>query len=166
MVILIMGVSGCGKTTMGRKTAEALGWPYAEADDFHPPENIRKMSLGQPLDDDDRWPWLGAIREKIGEFQKAGESAVLSCSALKESYRRFLEEGLDEPIRWVYLKGSYETIRRRMAARKDHFFKEEMLKSQFDTLEEPDYGVVLDIQNSPEENVASLVRRFSGITKS
>ena len=161
MIVIIMGVSGCGKTTLGEKSAEKLGWPYLEADSFHPEANIQKMSSGHPLNDDDRWPWLAAIRERIGEFQRSGESAVFTCSALKESYRRFLGEGLSEPVEWVYLRGTYETIHERMASRKNHYFKADMLKSQFADLEEPEYGLILDIDKPLEEKIQLLVDRFS-----
>ncbi len=161
MVIMIMGVSGCGKTTLGERTAARLGLPYHEADSFHPEENIKKMSSGTPLTDDDRWPWLGAIRESVKEIQGRGDSAVFTCSALKESYRRFLEEGLAEPLKWVYLKGSFETIHGRMAARKGHYFKADMLKSQFAALEEPDYGIILDIELPLEEKIETLLAAFS-----
>jgi carbohydrate kinase (thermoresistant glucokinase family) len=161
MIIMIMGVSGCGKTTLGEKSAEGLGLPYLEADSFHPQANIDKMSSGQPLNDDDRWPWLEAIRDKIKAFQAAGESAVFTCSALKESYRTFLGEGLSEPIEWVYLKGSFETIHDRMSKRSDHYFKADMLKSQFAALEEPDYGLILDIDLPLEEKIDTLVKKYS-----
>lgn len=161
MVIVIMGVSGCGKTTLGERSAEGLGWPYLEADAFHPQANIDKMSSGTPLTDEDRWPWLAAIRDKIKMFQTDGESAVFTCSALKESYRAFLGMGLAEPIQWVYLRGTYETIFQRMAQRKNHYFKAEMLKSQFDALEEPDYGLILDIEDPLEEKIQRVVDTFS-----
>jgi carbohydrate kinase (thermoresistant glucokinase family) len=157
MVIMIMGVSGCGKTTLGERSARRLGLPYYEADGFHPRENIQKMSNGIPLTDEDRWPWLGAIRDSIKDIQEKGESAVFTCSALKESYRRFLEEGLAEPLKWVYLKGSFETIHGRMASRQDHYFKADMLKSQFAALEEPDYGLILDIERPLEDKIEEVV---------
>ncbi|MBN2626312.1 MAG: gluconokinase [Spirochaetales bacterium] len=157
MVIMIMGVSGCGKTTLGERSAQRLGLPYYEADGFHPRENIEKMSNGIPLTDEDRWPWLAAIRDSIKQIQGRGDSAVLTCSALKESYRRFLEEGLAEPLKWVYLKGSFETIHDRMASRKDHYFKADMLKSQFAALEEPDYGLILDIERPLEEKIEEVI---------
>ena len=160
MILIIMGVSGCGKTTLGARTAEALGLEYFEADDFHPENNIQKMSAGIPLDDDDRWPWLKLIRDKITEYQRAGKSAVFTCSALKESYRKFLGEGLSEPIEWAYLKGSYETIEGRMLGRKNHYFKADMLKSQFAALEEPAYGIILDIEDPLEQKVQILVDKL------
>ncbi len=157
MVIMIMGVSGCGKTTLGERSAQRLGLPYYEADGFHPRENIEKMSNGIPLTDEDRWPWLAAIRDSIKQIQGRGDSAVFTCSALKESYRRFLEKGLAEPLKWVYLKGSFETIHGRMASRKDHYFKADMLKSQFAALEEPDYGLILDIERPLEDKIEEVV---------
>jgi len=160
MIAIIMGVSGCGKTTLGERTAEALGLEYFEADSFHPEANIKKMSSGIPLDDDDRWPWLKLIRDKISEYQNAGKSAVFTCSALKESYRKFLGEGLKEPIQWAYLKGTYETIEKRMLGRKNHYFKADMLKSQFAALEEPEYGIILDIEDPLDEKVNTLVDKL------
>lgn len=158
MIAIIMGVSGCGKTTLGEKSAHELGIDYFEADGFHPEENIKKMSSGIPLDDDDRWPWLQLIRDKIIACQNAGESAVFSCSALKESYRRFLGEGLAEPLEWVYLRGSFDTIHGRLESRKGHYQKSNMLQSQFDALEEPDYGLVLDIEMPLDEKVRTLCK--------
>lgn len=156
MITIIMGVSGCGKTTLGERCAETLGIEYFEADSFHPEENINKMSSGIPLDDDDRWPWLQLIKDKIQNCQEAGVSAVFSCSALKESYRRFLGEGLAEPLEWVYLRGSFDTIHQRLESRKGHYQKSNMLKSQFDALEEPDYGIILDIEMPLDEKVRTL----------
>ena len=155
-----MGVSGCGKTTLGELLGKEMGWEYFEADGFHPEENIKKMSSGISLTDDDRWPWLEIIRNRIKEIQNAGDSAVFSCSALKESYRSFLVEGLDKSVEWVYLKGSYETIHNRMSGRKGHYFKAEMLKSQFADLEEPAYGEIMDIEVPLEEKVAVLAEIF------
>ena len=161
MVIVIMGVSGCGKTTLGEKTAQGLGVPYLEADSFHPQANIDKMSSGQPLNDEDRWPWLSLIRDRIKEFQGSDETAVFTCSALKESYRKYLGEELSEPIKWVYLKGSFETIHGRMSGRANHYFKADMLKSQFADLEEPGYGVILDIEIPLQEKIDTLIKKYS-----
>ncbi|MDA3956815.1 gluconokinase [Oceanispirochaeta sp.] len=162
MILLIMGVSGCGKTTLGEKTAEGLKIDYFEADKFHPSANIEKMASGIPLNDADRWPWLALIREKAAEYQAAGKSAVITCSALKESYRQYLGEGLTSPLEWVYLKGSFEVIESRMSSRKGHYFKAEMLKSQFADLEEPEYGLILNIEDPLEEKVQILLDRFKG----
>lgn len=174
MVILIMGVSGSGKTTIGRMLAERLGCPFHDADEFHPPSNIRKMSSGIPLDDDDRVPWLDAIRRRIEGYLRAaphthpqpGPSgpdrtpvrAVITCSALKRSYRdRLIHPG--EPIRLVYLHGDYETILSRMKSRGDHFFKPEMLRSQFEALEEPSGAEAIrtDIGHPSERIVESCL---------
>ena len=156
MIFMIMGVSGCGKTTLGKRVAESLGISYFEADEFHPAANIEKMSSGIPLEDEDRWPWLALIRDKVKEYQKNGESAVFTCSALKESYRFFLGEGLLEPMKWVYLKGSFDTIFKRLEQRKGHYQKAGMLESQFADLEEPDYGLILDIEESLEDKVQAV----------
>ena len=156
MILIIMGVSGCGKTTLGEKVAEVMGIPYYEADAFHPEENIRKMSGGIPLTDDDRWPWLSLIREEIKACQKAGRSAVFTCSALKESYRVFLGDGLDAPLTWVYLRGAFDVIHRRLEARRGHYQKAGMLKSQFADLEEPGYGLSLDVEEPLEEKVRKV----------
>ena len=156
MIFMIMGVSGCGKTTLGKRVAESLGISYFEADEFHPAENIEKMSSGIPLEDEDRWPWLALIRDKVKEYQKNGESAVFTCSALKESYRFFLGEGLLEPMKWVYLKGSFDTIFQRLEQRKGHYQKAGMLESQFADLEEPDYGLILDIEEPLEDKVRAV----------
>jgi len=161
VIIMIMGVSGCGKTTLGEKVSEGLGLEYLEADSFHPKVNIDKMSSGQPLNDDDRWPWLEVIRDRIKAFQSEKTSAVFTCSALKESYRWFLGEELTEAISWVYLKGSFEVINDRMASRKNHYFKADMLRSQFADLEEPAYGTVIDIDIPLEEKVKTLLAQFS-----
>lgn len=160
MIAVIMGVSGCGKTTLGEKCAEKLRIGYFEADSFHPEVNIKKMSSGVPLDDDDRWPWLQYIKEKIIACQTAGESAVFSCSALKESYRQFLQDDLAEPIQWVYLRGSFDTIYQRLESRQGHYQKSDMLKSQFDDLEEPDYGIIIDIDMPLDEKIKTLSKNL------
>ncbi len=161
MVYMIMGVSGSGKTTLGELLAARLDAPYQDADSFHPEENIRKMSIGTALSDADRLPWLENIRQEVLWTQGAGETAVFSCSALKESYRRILSEGLDRELCWIYLKGDFDTILDRMKQRKGHFFKENMLKSQFALLEEPVGALVVDITLSPEEKVDTILRNFT-----
>ncbi len=159
-----MGVSGCGKTTLGELLAGALDVRYYEADSFHPRANIEKMSSGTPLDDDDRWPWLDIIRKEAAACQNQGVSAVFSCSALKESYRTFIEDGLSELPFWVYLKGDFETIHQRMLQRKNHFQKADMLKSQFRDLEEPGSALTLDIALSLEEKVRLIRSELKGST--
>ncbi len=156
MILLILGVAGSGKTTIGKLLAQTLGWPFFDADEFHPPANIEKMSRGIPLTDDDRWPWLDAIRAKIESLEAEGQSGVLTCSGLKEIYRDRLKPG-DADIKFVYLKGSYDLIQSRMAARQ-HFMKPEMLASQFASLEEPHDALIIDISHPPEACALQIIR--------
>ena len=159
MIVLVMGVCGCGKTTVGRLVAERMGVVFYDADDFHPPVNVDKMSAGIPLTDDDRLPWLQAMARLMPAWEEEG-GAVLGCSALKEAYRRALfEEGVSYRI--VYLKGTRELIRERMTARTDHFMPPELVDSQFATLEEPADAIVADIALTPDEiadQVLSAIR--------
>lgn len=150
-----MGVSGSGKSTVGSLLASQLGWPFIEADRFHPPENIRKMASGTPLNDADRLPWLRALRAEIDRRLEAGENAVLACSALKRSYRESLGVGSGAPIRVLHLRGDERTIHARME-RREHYMKPAMLASQLADLEEPApcEAVVLDVTHAPEELVA------------
>jgi gluconokinase len=141
---IIMGVSGCGKSSVGQALAASLGWDFYDADDFHPPENIAKMENGIPLDDTDRAPWLESLRELMTSCLQANRPGVLACSVLKERYRQKLLEG-NPGARLVYLKGSYDLIWSRMAQRPGHYMKPEMLQSQFDALEEPQNAINIDI---------------------
>lgn len=141
---IVMGVSGSGKSSVGQSLAQSLGWNFYDADDFHPPENVAKMANGIPLDDSDRAPWLASLHDMISSTLKADRSGVLACSALKERYRQQLTDG-NAGVQIVYLKGSYDLIWSRMEKRKDHYMKPHMLKSQFDTLEEPTNTLVVDI---------------------
>lgn len=136
MVLVIMGVSGAGKTTVGRALAQALDWPFYDGDDFHPPQNIEKMRRGVPLTDADRLPWLEALEALIRRHLLGGQSAVVACSALKRSYRDVLRRAGKE-VRFVHLAADYATIRRRLEARRGHFFDPKLLQSQFDDLEPP-----------------------------
>lgn len=154
-VFVIMGVSGCGKTTVGKMLAEKLQLPFYDADDFHPRANVEKMSSGTPLTDEDRKPWLEILSGEIGQWT-ADKGAVLACSALKESYRNLLAAKTD--IRWIVLYGSYDTILKRMQKRPEHYMGAEMLRSQFDVLELPSYGLHLDIEKSPGELVSEILR--------
>lgn len=152
-VILLMGVSGSGKSTIGAALSKQLGWPYADADEFHPPANVAKMSTGQPLTDDDRWPWLNAIAAHIDRVRAEGRNAIVSCSALKRVYRDILI-GAREDVRLVLLDGTKEEIFARMSARKDHFMPLSLLDSQFATLERPgadERPVVVSVDGTPEE---------------
>ncbi len=147
MVVIVTGVSGTGKTTIGKLIAGKLNVPFYDADDFHPKENIEKMSNGMALNDGDRAPWLVILADKLLQSSKS-KGCVLGCSALKESYRKVLNGDLD--VQWIHLKGDKDLIWERMKARKNHYMKAEMLDSQFATWEEPDYGLKLEIVNTPE----------------
>ena len=159
MIYLIMGVSGSGKTTIGRALSQELGYTFYDADDFHPPENIAKMSQGIPLSDSDRLPWLLAIKSVMNEHQQLQKNAVITCSALKQSYRNLLQENTIDII-WIYLQGSYETILKRLQKRSEHFMKDKMLISQFKTLEEPKNAVVIDVNLSVEEIVQEIINQI------
>ena len=158
MIYLIMGVSGSGKTTIGQALSQKLGCTFYDADDFHPPENIAKMSQGIPLNDSDRLPWLKAIKLLINQHQEENKNAVITCSALKQSYRYLLQENTTDII-FIYLQGSYETILKRLQNRSKHFMKENMLISQFKTLEEPENAVIIDINLSVEEIVEEIIAK-------
>jgi gluconokinase len=160
MVILLMGVAGSGKTTIGRQLAAELGWSFADADQFHPPANVAKMSAGQALDDTDRGPWLAAVRAHIDAQLAASRNAVVTCSALKESYRAALC-GDPGAVRLVYLKGTREVLWSRLSQRQDHFMKPAMLDSQLATLEEPATALVIDIAQPPGQIVPSIRRGLS-----
>lgn len=159
-VVLLMGVAGCGKTTVGLQLAATLGWTFRDADDFHPPDNVAKMSSGVPLNDRDRTAWLAAIRAYIEAALARGESAVVTCSALKETHRAAAMPPGDR-VKLVHLTGSFELILARMNARQGHFMKPEMLESQFATLEPPTSATAIDIARSPEEIVAEIRRRLA-----
>jgi gluconokinase len=160
MVVVLMGVAGSGKTTVGRLLARELGWPFYDADDFHPAENLEKMRSGVPLSDEDRAPWLLALRALLAE-EARGRHAVLACSALKRSFREALSEGND--VRFVYLKGSPELIARRLAQRQGHFFRPELLASQLGALETPRDVLEADI-TLPPEAVARFIREALGLS--
>jgi gluconokinase len=165
MIIVVMGVSGSGKTTIGTMLADVMQCSFLEGDSLHSEENIEKMRHGIPLTDSDRAPWLTVIRTHILKFFKRGENLVVVCSALKQQYREFLAEGI--LINWVYLKGSVELIRSRLKHRPSHFKKADMLPSQFDSLEEPSDAIVVDISPPPSaivaQTLAQLRRRWTTI---
>ena len=149
MIIILMGVSGSGKSTIGQRLASDFDWMFVDADDFHPLANREKMKRGIPLTDADRLPWLLSLRQTIDRWDAAGKSVVLACSALKEQYRRIL--GCDRSyIRLIYLQGKFESIASRLQARSQHFMPATLLQSQFEALEEPQNALWIDITNSPE----------------
>ena len=158
MVVIIMGVTGAGKTTIGTMLAAQLNWQFADADTFHPPANIQKMSRGVPLNDTDRAPWLAAMRKAILEWIAAGKNVVLACSALKRAYREELRPSLEVKI--VYLKGSYALFAERIRRRHGHFAGEGILAGQFADLEEPVDAIMVDAAKSPEETVAEIRKQL------
>jgi gluconokinase len=159
MVVIVMGVAGSGKSTIGAMLAHALVCEFHDADDLHPLANRDKMHRGIPLTDEDRRPWLAAVRTLIDRYVSAGADAVVACSALRQSYRNALTEGV-EGIRLVYLKGSYDLIARRLSMRRGHFFDPELLRSQFDALEEPRDAIAVETTQTPGEIVAVIRARL------
>jgi gluconokinase len=160
MVVVVMGVSGSGKTTIGKALAEKLGWQLLDADDFHPAANIEKMRAGIPLDDDDRRPWLAVLHEKVHDACTTGKNVVLACSALKHNYQDYLEGHDSGCVHYVYLYGSEELIRKRLEGRQGHFMNPNLLLSQFETLEPPAHALCVDIAPSVEEIVNEIKRKL------
>ncbi len=152
MIVVVMGVSGAGKTTIGEALAHRLGWPFIDADDHHPPENVAKMAAGTPLEDEDRWPWL----DKLNRILRHEKNAVIACSALKETYRERLTDGLAN-LKIVYLHGTPELIRSRMKARPHRYMPASLLDSQFATLEPPARAIGIDIAADPASCVAQIL---------
>jgi gluconokinase len=154
MIVIVMGVVGAGKTTVGSLLAEHLRWQFADADDFHPAANVEKIRQGIALDDGDRRPWLERLRTTIVQWLAEGRNVVLACSALKRSYRQELDAGPE--VRFVYLKGSAKLIAERLRSREGHFAGEQILASQFADLEEPEDAVTADIASTPEQIVTGI----------
>ena len=159
MILVVCGVSGVGKTTIGRLLSEALGIPFHDADNYHPASNVEKMSNGIPLDDGDRRPWLESLASHLSEWEKAG-GAVLACSALTERYRSILGSRCAERIRWIVLHADEAVLADRMASRTGHFFDKRLLGSQLAAFEIPDYGWLIDVQPSPREIVNEILKRL------
>jgi gluconokinase len=163
VIVVLMGVAGAGKTTVGRALAQALGCPFLDADSLHPLANIEKMARGIPLTDADRAPWLAAVRASLESAFAQGHNLVIACSALKQQYRDFLSARV--PVIWVYLKGTEELIRSRLEHRREHFMKARMLASQFADLEEPSSAIVVDVLSPPDlivqEILAALQKRIT-----
>jgi gluconokinase len=157
MVVIVFGVSGAGKTTVGKLLAQQLGWQFYEGDDFHPAANIEKMHHGVPLTDEDRWPWLESLRELIQRCLSSKQNAVLACSALKKSYRHLLR--VDVEVRFVFLRGDYAVIADQLRGRRGHFMDPRLLKSQFADLEEPEsaeHAIVVELGRKPTELVEEI----------
>lgn len=154
-----MGVSGCGKTTVGNLISQESGLPFFDADDFHPPENVEKMKSGEPLNDEDRQPWLEKLATQIEKWNRK-KGAILACSALKETYRQLLLSK-SKDVQFVYLKGNKDTILERMKARKGHYMPPKLLDSQFEALEEPSNAITIFIENSPNEIMRQILNLIS-----
>ncbi len=160
--LIVMGVSGSGKSTVAEALGQRLGWRFEDGDSFHPASNVEKMRAGHPLTDEDRWPWLNAIADEIAQVCDKGEHVIIACSALKHTYRDVLLRGRDD-VRFVFLRGTRELIAARLAQRKGHFMPPELLTSQFTTLEPPEAGehvVTVSIDESVEAIVDGVVRQL------
>ena len=157
VAVVLMGVTGCGKTTVGRLLEDRLGWPFLDGDDFHPEANVARMGAGIPLRDEDRWPWLSRLSDEIGRRLDAGRSCVLGCSALKEAYREVLRGGRGEKVRFVHLSGSEALIAGRLSERVHRYMPAGLLRSQFEALEPPLDAVLVDVSGTPEEAAAAVV---------
>ena len=166
MIVIVFGVSGAGKTTVGKLLAQELGWRFYEADDFHSPANIDKMRRGIPLTDEDRWPWVENLRELIKRSLEAGVNAVLACSALKGAYRERLR--VSEEVKFVFLRGDYGLIAKQLRHRRGHFMNPELLRSQFADLEEPkpdEDALTIELGRTREELVEKIKARLHVISK-
>lgn len=152
MIVIVMGVSASGKSTLAGALGDALGWAFIEGDSFHPPENIDKMRHGTPLQDSDRWPWLATLNDELKRLHAAGQSAVVACSALKQEYRVRLADGIG-PVRFVYLCGNAALFRQRLQQRRGHFMPPDLLESQLATLEPPRDAILIDAAMALDEQV-------------
>jgi gluconokinase len=158
MIIVLMGVSGSGKTTIGAQLSEELQWDFFDGDDFHDSSNKEKMAAGIPLTDSDREAWLSTLRDLVIRLRRERKNGIIACSALKHSYRRYLMTDAED-VSLVYLKGDFEQIKKRLNDRKGHFMGESLLESQFSTLEEPDDAIEVDITHTPSEVVSTIIKQ-------
>lgn len=158
MIVIVMGVVGSGKTTIGSLLAAELGWQFADADEFHPQSNVEKIRQGIPLSDADRQPWLDRLRTEIARWIASDSNVVLACSALKRAYRH--ELAVDPQVHFVYLKGSASLIAERLRSRHGHFADEKILASQFDDLEEPEEALTVEITGTPQKIVAEIRQKL------
>jgi len=154
VIVVVMGVSGSGKTVVGQALAKELGWPFFDADNFHPKENVAKMAAGTPLTDADRWPWLDRLAAEMKALEERGVSAVLACSALRQAYRDRISRAGN--VRYVHLSGDHDTIAARLAARKNHYMPPTLLASQLATLEAPTDAIVIDVRDAVPVQVAKI----------
>ena len=154
-----MGVSGSGKSTIGKMLAEKIDLPFYDADDFHPPANKEKMASGLPLNDEDRWPWLEELGKSIKHWEANG-GAILACSALKDSYRKKLLSIPEDNLHFIFLSGSFNLLKERIISRKNHFFDENLLQSQFDTLEIPENVFQVSVEHSPSQITNQIIEQF------
>lgn len=156
MIYIVFGVCGTGKTTIGQRLSKELNIPFFDADDFHPKENVEKMKAGNPLNDIDRFPWLQTLANNIKEWNR-GEGAVLACSALKESYREILQSIDKNQLKWIFLNANMSVITERLSKRENHYMNPKLLQSQFDTLEIPEYGIHVDVNQSIENILKEII---------
>ncbi|HXL73352.1 MAG TPA: gluconokinase [bacterium] len=158
MIIILMGVAGSGKTTLGKQLSLALHCPFYDGDDFHSPEGRLKMSRGRALTDEDRQPWLEDLSRNMKKWNIQNPQTILACSALKQKYRDFLSQSAE--LTWVYLRGDKGLIEKRLEKRQGHYATTQLLDSQFESLEEPQNAIILDISNPPERLVETLIPHF------
>jgi gluconokinase len=161
MIIVVMGVSGSGKTKIGSQLAEELSWEFLDGDDYHSPEIVKKMASVVPLTEEDRKPWLGVLRKLIQTRWKGGQDCILACSALTADFRHKLLDGIPDVV-LIHLDGDFSLIKKRMESRSEHYFKTELLKSQFNTLEPPEGVLRIDISKAPDE-IVDEIREFLGV---